>query len=124
MSTDEDKIATKRPHPKVAKSRSRPSADPRRGDPSGSEAASCTYLHDAAYAQIATILRGRGAKYDVEEREAIGLCIALEAVDDIVNHALLEVRELRNDEGEATVQFPTRILLWILDPANGAHSSC
>lgn len=47
--------------------------------------------------------------YSADEREVIGLCIALEAVDDIVNHALLKVRELGNEAGEADVQFPTRI---------------
>jgi hypothetical protein len=47
--------------------------------------------------------------YSTEEREAIGLCIALEAVNDIVNHALLEVREIHNSQGEAEIYFPTRI---------------
>lgn len=46
--------------------------------------------------------------YSEEEREAIGLCIALEAVNDIVNHALLEVRGAHNGRGEAEVYFPTR----------------
>lgn len=47
--------------------------------------------------------------YSAIEREAIGLSIALEAVDDIVNHALLNIRELEGQAGEAEVHFPTRI---------------
>lgn len=30
------------------------------------------------------------------EREAIGLCVCLEAVNEIVNHALLDVRKARD----------------------------
>lgn len=47
--------------------------------------------------------------YSAEEREAIGLCIALEALNDIVNHALLTVRQVSEGSGEAEVRFPTRI---------------
>jgi hypothetical protein len=32
--------------------------------------------------------------YSEAEREAIGLCICLEAVSDIANHALLELRDV------------------------------
>jgi hypothetical protein len=38
------------------------------------------------------------------EQETIGLCIALEAIDDIVNHALLDVRD-SSVPGEASVYF-------------------
>lgn len=39
------------------------------------------------------------------EREAIGLCISLEALNDIVNHALLDVRKSTRSRGEAEVYF-------------------
>jgi hypothetical protein len=42
------------------------------------------------------------------EQEAVGLCIALEAIDDIVNHALLEIRD-NSVSGEATVYFKERV---------------
>lgn len=47
--------------------------------------------------------------YSVEEREAIGLCIALEAVGDIANHVLLEFRDVPSFPGEAEVRFPSRV---------------
>jgi hypothetical protein len=47
--------------------------------------------------------------YSTEEREAIGLCIALEALNDIVNHALLTVCQISEGSGEAEIRFPTRI---------------
>lgn len=39
------------------------------------------------------------------ERETIGLCISLEALNDIVNHALLDVRKSSISPGEAEVYF-------------------
>lgn len=39
------------------------------------------------------------------EREAIGLCISLEALNDIVNHALLDVRESSREPGESEIYF-------------------
>lgn len=39
------------------------------------------------------------------EREAIGLCVCLEAVNEIVNHALLDVRKSSRSPGEALVYF-------------------
>jgi len=39
------------------------------------------------------------------ERETIGLCISLEALNDIVNHALLDVRESSRNRGESEVYF-------------------
>jgi len=39
------------------------------------------------------------------ERETIGLCISLEALNDIVNHALLDVRKSTRSPGEAEVYF-------------------
>jgi hypothetical protein len=42
------------------------------------------------------------------EQETIGLCIALEAIDDIVNHTLLDVRD-SSIPGEATVYFKERV---------------
>lgn len=42
------------------------------------------------------------------EQETVGLCIALEAIDDIVNHALLEIRD-SSFPGEATVYFKERV---------------
>jgi hypothetical protein len=52
---------------------------------------------------------GNSMNYSVEELEAIGLCIALEAVNDIVNHELLKVRYIQDSESEAEIYFPTRI---------------
>lgn len=46
--------------------------------------------------------------YSTAERETIGLCICLEAVGDIVNHALLTLREVSSYPGEAEVIFQTR----------------
>jgi len=43
------------------------------------------------------------------ERETIGLCIAVEAVNDIANKALLEVRPVSSLPGEAEVYFHTRV---------------
>jgi hypothetical protein len=43
------------------------------------------------------------------EREAIGLCIAMEAVDDITNHALLELRDVASFPGECEVYFQSHI---------------
>jgi hypothetical protein len=47
--------------------------------------------------------------YSVEERESIGLCVALEAVNEILNHALLELQDMTGDPGEAEIRFPTRV---------------
>lgn len=43
------------------------------------------------------------------EKETIGLCICLEAVNGIVNHALLNVCENSNNPGESTVNFQDHI---------------
>ena len=45
--------------------------------------------------------------YGTEEIEAIGLCIALEAIGDIANHSLLKISELAGDLGEAEIRFHT-----------------
>lgn len=42
------------------------------------------------------------------EKETIGLCIALEAIDDIVNHALLDILD-SSVGGEVTVLFKERV---------------
>lgn len=47
--------------------------------------------------------------YSVSEKEAIGLCISLEAVNDIANHALLELADVSGFPGEAEVHFPSRV---------------
>jgi len=47
--------------------------------------------------------------YSAAESEAIGLCIALEAVGDIANHALLELTDVSSFPGEAEVRFPSRV---------------
>lgn len=46
---------------------------------------------------------------NVSERETIGLCIVCEAIGEIINHMLLDIRD--NDEypEEATVYFPTSV---------------
>lgn len=43
--------------------------------------------------------------YSVPERETIGLCIALEALGDMVNHALLEIRDVSAYPGECEVWY-------------------
>jgi hypothetical protein len=43
--------------------------------------------------------------YNPSELEAIGLCICLEAVNDIANHALFELRDVPNHPGECEVLF-------------------
>lgn len=58
--------------------------------------------------------------YNTAEKEVIGLCVALEAIDDIANHALLDLLELRDSPGEAEVRYKSRIhqqlfLLRLLD---------
>lgn len=40
------------------------------------------------------------------EREVIGLCIVCEAIEDIVNHALLDIRNVEESPNEATAYFP------------------
>lgn len=47
--------------------------------------------------------------YNTVEHETIGLCIALEAVGDIVNHALLELRDVKSIPGETEVYFHSHI---------------
>jgi hypothetical protein len=47
--------------------------------------------------------------YSAAEREAIGLCICLEAIDDIANHALLEIRDVSAFPGESEIWFKTHI---------------
>jgi hypothetical protein len=47
--------------------------------------------------------------YSTAEKEAIGLCISLEAIDDITNHALLELRDVSRFPGEVEVYFHTHI---------------
>lgn len=47
--------------------------------------------------------------YSAAEKEAIGLCISLEAVGDMANHALLELRDVSSYPGEAEVYFHTHI---------------
>lgn len=45
--------------------------------------------------------------YNETEKETIGLCVSLEAIDDIVNHTLLEIRNVANYPGEVEVYFNT-----------------
>src|SRR5690606_33642795 len=45
-------------------------------------------------------------EYSVAEKEAIGLCIAVEALNDIANHSILQVHRLKNEQAE--VYFETR----------------
>jgi hypothetical protein len=46
--------------------------------------------------------------HNAAEKEAICLCIAVEAIGDMANHALLEVLPLEDRPGEAEVRFQTR----------------
>lgn len=48
-------------------------------------------------------------EYTTAEKEAIGLCISLEAVEDMANHALLELRNVSMYPGEVEVYFHTSI---------------
>lgn len=43
------------------------------------------------------------------EREVIGLCIAVEAINDIANHALLDISDVSAFPGEAEVHFKTHV---------------
>jgi len=47
-------------------------------------------------------------KYAGAEREAIGLCITLEAINDIANHELLKLTDIVSLPGQAEVHFPSR----------------
>lgn len=46
--------------------------------------------------------------YSVAEQEAIGLCVCLEAIGDMANHALLTLRDVSVYPGEAEVIFKDR----------------
>lgn len=46
--------------------------------------------------------------YNVTEKEAIGLCVCVEAVGDIANHALLKLCDVSAYPGEAEVHFRDR----------------
>jgi hypothetical protein len=47
-------------------------------------------------------------EYGVAEREAIGLCIALEALNDMANHALLDLSKPIGTAGEVEVRYRSR----------------
>ncbi len=47
--------------------------------------------------------------YTAAEQEAVGLCVALEAIANIANHALLEVRWVSEYPGEAEIYFQSRV---------------
>ena len=47
--------------------------------------------------------------YSAAEQEAIGLCVCLEAVDDIANHSLLELRDVSSLPEETEVYFHSHI---------------
>lgn len=47
--------------------------------------------------------------YSAAEREAIGLCICLEAIGDIANHALLELRDVSAFPGQVEIYFHTHV---------------
>ncbi len=66
--------------------------------------------------------------YSTAETETIGLCIAMEAVDSVANHALLETRFVERYPGEAEAWFHSRVhqqlfLIRTLDLAKEAGSS-
>lgn len=63
-----------------------------------------------------------------KERESIGLCICLEAVNEIVNHAVLDVRKSSRIPGEALIYFKDLVhrslfIIRILDFAKEAGDS-
>jgi hypothetical protein len=47
--------------------------------------------------------------YSTTEREAIGLCIAWEAINDLVNRALLDLSHVDTSPSSAVIPFPTMI---------------
>ena len=47
--------------------------------------------------------------YNTAELETIGLCIALEAICDIVNHALLSISDIASSPGQVEVRFKSRV---------------
>ena len=49
------------------------------------------------------------ASYNIAEKEVMGLCISLEAIDSMVNHSLLELLDDSMYPGEAEVYFHSRI---------------
>ena len=67
--------------------------------------------------------------YNRAEREAIGICIAIEALNDIANHVLLELRDVNSVPGETEVYFHSQVhqqlfLIRLLDFAKeGGDSS-
>ena len=50
-------------------------------------------------------------EYNSAEREVIGLCVALEAVGNLVNHALFDPRDVSTCFGEVEAVFHTYIHL-------------
>jgi len=70
---------------------------------------------------------GGTVNYSATETEAIGLCIALEAVDSVANDSLLEIRFVEQYPGEAEAWFPSPVhqqlfLIRTLDLAKEAGS--
>ena len=47
--------------------------------------------------------------YNAAEQEAIGLCVCLEAVNDITNHSFLELRDVSSLTEETEVYFHSHI---------------
>lgn len=47
--------------------------------------------------------------YSTAEQEVIGLCVCIEAIGDMANHALLELRDVSRFPGECEVYFHSRI---------------
>ena len=47
--------------------------------------------------------------YSSAESESIGLCIAVEAIDDMANHALLVLSDIDSLPGQAEVRFAARM---------------
>jgi len=67
--------------------------------------------------------------YNTAEKEVIGLCISLEAVGEMVNHALLELRKVSMYPGEVEVYFHTHIhrdlfIIRLLDFVKESGDSC
>lgn len=48
-------------------------------------------------------------EYNSAEQETIGLCVCLEAIGNVANHALLELRDVSTFPGEAAVYFHSHI---------------
>jgi hypothetical protein len=90
-----------------------------------------------AFGTFSTVSLGNRMGNSALEQEAIGLCIGLEAIGDLANHALLDIRAPSDQTGEVEVYFHSHVheqlfLIRLLDfvgegaskPLTGVSGSC